>query len=163
MTDICVSTLTVIGSDNGLSPGRCQAIILTNDGILLIGPLGTNFRGRKPAFDIRADADFKPQVDGEVTHAASFNFMISKFEHERLSTGILLAWYATKHQRYILLMWKYFIMPFCAFYISHLMNLCVFVFVQNPDFLPGSDLHRHRITTGSYKLASYNIFCLFSV
>ena len=35
--------ITIIGSDNGLSPGRRQAIIWTNDGILLIGPLGTNF------------------------------------------------------------------------------------------------------------------------
>ena len=43
MTYICVSKLTIIGSDNGLSPGRCQAIIWTNDGILLIGALGTNF------------------------------------------------------------------------------------------------------------------------
>ena len=32
-----------IGSDNGLSPGRCQVIIWTNAEILLIGPLGTNF------------------------------------------------------------------------------------------------------------------------
>ena len=40
---ICVGKLTIIGSDNGLSPGRCQAIIQTNAGILLIGPLGTNF------------------------------------------------------------------------------------------------------------------------
>ena len=39
----CVSKLTIIGSDNGLSPGRRQAIIWTNAGILLIGPLGTNF------------------------------------------------------------------------------------------------------------------------
>ena len=37
---ICV---TNIGSDNGLSPGRRQAIIWNNAGILLIGPLGTNF------------------------------------------------------------------------------------------------------------------------
>ena len=35
--------LTIIGLDNGLSPGRRQAIIWTNAGILLIGPLGTNF------------------------------------------------------------------------------------------------------------------------
>ena len=42
MTHICVSKLTTIGSDNGLSPGRRQAIIWTNAGILLIGPLGTN-------------------------------------------------------------------------------------------------------------------------
>ena len=38
----CVSKLTIIGSDNGLSPGRRQAIIWTNARILLIGPLGTN-------------------------------------------------------------------------------------------------------------------------
>ena len=40
MKHICVSTLTLIGSDNDLSPGWRQAIICTNAGILLIGPLG---------------------------------------------------------------------------------------------------------------------------
>ena len=43
VTHICVSKLTTIGSDNGLSPGRRQAIIWTNAGILLIRTLGTNF------------------------------------------------------------------------------------------------------------------------
>ena len=43
VTHICVGKLTIIGSDNGLSPGRRQAIIWTNDGILLIEPLGTKF------------------------------------------------------------------------------------------------------------------------
>ena len=43
MTHICFSKLTIIGSDNGLSPVRCQAIIWTNAGMLLIGPFGTNF------------------------------------------------------------------------------------------------------------------------
>ena len=43
MTHICVGKLTIIGPDNGLSPERRQAIIWTNAGILLIGPLGTNF------------------------------------------------------------------------------------------------------------------------
>ena len=43
VTHICVGKLTIIGSDNGLSPGRRQAIIWTNAGILSIGPLGTNF------------------------------------------------------------------------------------------------------------------------
>ena len=33
----------MIGSDNGLSPERHQAIIWTNAWIMLIGPLGTNF------------------------------------------------------------------------------------------------------------------------
>ena len=40
---ICVSKLTNIGSDNGLSPGRRQAIISINGGILLDRPLVTNF------------------------------------------------------------------------------------------------------------------------
>ena len=39
MTHICVGNLTIIGSDNVLSPGRREAIIWTNDGILLIRPL----------------------------------------------------------------------------------------------------------------------------
>ena len=41
MTDICVSKLIIIGSDNGLSPDRRQATIWTNARILSIGPLGT--------------------------------------------------------------------------------------------------------------------------
>ena len=43
VTHICVSKLTIIGSDNGLSPKRRQANIWTNAGILLIGTLGTIF------------------------------------------------------------------------------------------------------------------------
>ena len=35
VTHICVSKLTIIGSDNGLSPGRHQAIIWPNAWILL--------------------------------------------------------------------------------------------------------------------------------
>ena len=44
MTHMSVSKLTIIGSDNGLSAGRRQAIIWTNAGILLIRTLVTNFR-----------------------------------------------------------------------------------------------------------------------
>ena len=43
VTHICVGNLTIIGLDNGLSPGRRQAIIWTKAGILSIGPSGTNF------------------------------------------------------------------------------------------------------------------------
>ena len=42
VTHICVGKITTIGSDNGLSPWRYQAIIWTNAEILLIGPLRTN-------------------------------------------------------------------------------------------------------------------------
>ena len=43
VTHICISKLTIIGSDNGLLPSRRQAIIWTNAGILLIRLSGTNF------------------------------------------------------------------------------------------------------------------------
>ena len=43
MTHIFASKQTIIGSDNGLSPDRRQAIIWTNAGILLMGPWKTNF------------------------------------------------------------------------------------------------------------------------
>ena len=45
VTHIWVVDLTINGSDNGLSPGRRQAIIWTITGILLIGLIGTNFIG----------------------------------------------------------------------------------------------------------------------
>ena len=43
VTHICVGKSTIIGSDNGQSPGRRQAINWTSAGILLIEPLGRNF------------------------------------------------------------------------------------------------------------------------
>ena len=39
VTHICISELTNIGSDKGLSPGWHQAIIWTNAGLLSIGPI----------------------------------------------------------------------------------------------------------------------------
>ena len=43
MTPACVNNLTFIGSGNGLSPGRYQAIVWNNARRLLIKPLRTNF------------------------------------------------------------------------------------------------------------------------
>ena len=43
VTHICISRLTIIGSDNGLWPDWRQAIIWTSARILLIWSLGTNF------------------------------------------------------------------------------------------------------------------------
>ena len=42
-THICVGSVTIISSDNGLSPGRRQAIAWINAAMLLIRILGTNF------------------------------------------------------------------------------------------------------------------------
>ena len=43
VTHLCDSKLTIIGSNNDLSPDRRQAIISTNVGVLLTGPLEINF------------------------------------------------------------------------------------------------------------------------
>ena len=43
VTHICVSKLTIIDSDNGLSPGQRQAVVRTNVGILLILTWRTHF------------------------------------------------------------------------------------------------------------------------
>ena len=43
VTHICVGNLTNIGSDNGLSPDRRQAIIWNNAGILSTGLFGATF------------------------------------------------------------------------------------------------------------------------
>ena len=43
VTRICVGNLTIIGSDNCLSPGRRHAIIWTDAAMLLIGPSKTDF------------------------------------------------------------------------------------------------------------------------
>ena len=40
---ICVGNVTIIGSENGVSPGRRQAIVWSSAGILLIGPFGTSY------------------------------------------------------------------------------------------------------------------------
>ena len=43
LSHICVSKLTIIGSDNGLWTGRRKAVIWTSAAILLIRPQGTHF------------------------------------------------------------------------------------------------------------------------
>ena len=43
VTHIYVGNLTIIRPVNGLSPDRCQAVVWTNAGILLVGPWGTTF------------------------------------------------------------------------------------------------------------------------
>ena len=52
VTYICISKLTIIGSDNGLAPTRRQAIIWTNVGILLIQNLRKNFHDILSKIDI---------------------------------------------------------------------------------------------------------------
>ena len=84
-THICVGDPIIIGSDNGLSPDRRQAINLTNDIILLIVPLRTNFS----------------EIVIEV-QTFSFNIMRSKVSSAKwrpfcLGLNVLMTWHQTDH------------------------------------------------------------------
>ena len=90
VTHICVSKLTIIGSDNGLSPDRRQTIIWTNAGILLIGPLGTNFSEiwieiltfsfKKMRLKV-SSAKWRPFCLGLNVLTASLSNLLSEFYH----------------------------------------------------------------------------------
>ena len=73
VTHICVSNQTIIGSDNGLSPGRRQTIIWTNAGILLIRTLGTHF-------------------NENLLEIMTFSFKKNLFESVVCETAAILSW-----------------------------------------------------------------------
>ena len=62
MVHVCVGNLTIVGPDNGLSPGRRQVIVWTNAGILLIGHKrqGTNLS--EILIDIQTSSSMKGWV-----------------------------------------------------------------------------------------------------
>ena len=85
VTHICIGNLTIIGSDNSLSPDRRQAIIGTNAGILLIQTLGTNIS----------------EILGEI-HSFSFKKMHLKMSSEKwgpfcLGLNVLNVWHVGKN------------------------------------------------------------------
>ena len=80
VTHICVDNLTIIGSDNGLSPGRRQAIICTNAGILLIGPLGTNF------------SEILIQIQTFSLRKMHLKMSSAKWRQFRLDLNVLIGW-----------------------------------------------------------------------
>ena len=81
---ICVSKLTIIGSDNGLVPGRPQAIIWTDAGMLLIGPLGTNFS--EISIDIHTFSFTKMQLKVSSAKRRPFCLGINVLTHYGLVT-----------------------------------------------------------------------------
>ena len=102
VTHICVSKLTIIASDNGLSPGRRQAIIWTSAGILLIGPLGTQFSEilieiilfsfKKVRLKV-SSAKWRPCCLGlnvKTQHVAKFTIVPPPHYHKKLPLSLIL-------------------------------------------------------------------------
>ena len=91
MTHICVGKLTIIGSDNGLSPERRQAIIWTNAEILLIGPLGTTFS--EILIEIQTFSLKKIRLKMSSAKCCSFRLGLNELiNHLTLMMGISVTW-----------------------------------------------------------------------
>ena len=88
-THICVGRLTTIGSDNGLSPGRRQAIIWTNAGILLIGPPGTNFS--EILIEIYTFSFKKMRLKGSSAKWRLFRLGLNELSRLSMTSGIVHA------------------------------------------------------------------------
>ena len=76
---ICIGKLTIIGSDNGLLPRRWQVIIWTSVGILLIGPLGTNFR--QILFEVQTFSLKKTPLKMSSVKCCPFHFSLNVLSH----------------------------------------------------------------------------------
>ena len=81
-THVCVGNLTTIGSDNGLSPDRRQAIIWTNAGILSIGPLRINF------------SEISMEIQTSSFRKMRLNSSSAKWRPSCLGLTVLIVWFA---------------------------------------------------------------------
>ena len=84
MAHICVSEIIIIGSDNGFSPGRRQAIIWTSAGILLIGSFGIHLSEILIEINLLMIAltqvlsdNFKPSLKAALTQRHHRDHMVS--------------------------------------------------------------------------------------
>ena len=126
VTHICVSNSTIIGSDNGLSPGRRQAIIWNNAGILLIEPLGTNFSEisiwiqrfsfKKMPLNM-SSAKWRPFCLG-------LNVLISLYLLHNYWNWLWL-WITNSLQEFTLLFWFDHITLSCGFFFTQLTHSCL--------------------------------------
>ena len=80
LTHICVSKLTIIGSDNDLLPDRRQAIIWTNAGILIIRTLGTNF------------SEFLSEINTFSLKKMHLKMLSGKWRPSCLGLNVLILW-----------------------------------------------------------------------
>ena len=97
VTHICVGKLTIIGSDNGLSPERRQAIIWNNAGILFIGPSWTNFS--EILIEIHTFSFKKMHLKISSVKWRPFCLGLNVLSHQCLHTYRLWHWeFGTKHK-----------------------------------------------------------------
>ena len=89
MTHICISKIVIIGSDNGLSPGRRQAIIWSNAGILLIRALGINFSGIRNQY-IFIQENASENVVCKMASISSRSHWVNLYQLESYATELVI-------------------------------------------------------------------------
>ena len=115
VTHICVGNQTIIGFDNGLSPGRRQAIIWTNAGLLSIGLLGT--KSSEILIEIHAVLFRKMHL--KLLSAKWQPFSLGLNELNYLSVDIIS--HNRKHIRQIFTRWNSPTWIMCAYWVHSLM------------------------------------------
>ena len=146
VTHICVSKLTIIGSDNGLSPGRRQSIIWTSAGILLIWTLGTNLSetwSEIHAFSFkkmhlkRSSAKWRPfclglNVFKKVTDTACLFSFLSVAAHTWRQTNRTLEQAISRHRRGVQETgWRYGVVGFLQEFRCKWLRCTIHVFSSN--------------------------------
>ena len=107
VTHICVSKLTIIGSDNGLSPERRQANVWTNAGILLIETLGTNFSdilGEIHTFSLK-EMNMKPSSAKRRPFCLGLNVSKSSFSAGDWTECML--WAPSQYKDRLISVWRF--------------------------------------------------------
>ena len=110
VTHICVSRLTITGSDNGLAPGRRQAIIWTNAGILLIGPLGTNLS--ENLIEILTFSFTKMRLKVSSAKWRPFCLGFNELTDDKSTLFQVMAWYCQATSHYLRQCWPKSMSPF---------------------------------------------------
>ena len=101
VTHQCIGKLISITSDNGLSPGWHQAIIRTNAGILLIGPLWINFS--EFLIEIRTFSLKKIRLKMSSAKCRPFSFGLNVLSNKLLSGPILAETHDAKWPQYAIM------------------------------------------------------------
>ena len=93
VTHICVGDLTIIGSDNGLTPGQHQSTIWTNAGILLIRTLGNLKRNSYTPIKENAFENVVWKMAAILSRPQCVNWINSMYEGISIVNEVLLGWY----------------------------------------------------------------------
>ena len=135
VTHICASELSILDSDNGLSPGRRQAIIKTNAGILLIWPLGTNFS--EILIEINTFSFKKMHLKMLSGKKPAIFLGLNVLRHPDLASVYgLLFFHLTKFcktpHHYVLLMdlWDWIYQWYCGIYIKRDVYIYIIIYIK---------------------------------